>query len=170
MPFSARVYSRPPLSENTWAEFKTVSESESLSIGHLNQAQKILDQFIRDTHNEQLTSPVIWRLLLWITRVLHEIHPDKYPLANVKTIFYRACQDNPGAKVFFLDTMNYCESATNMDIIDLKGKYIRKKYRNTSKAVLETQLELQHLMTEKEIHVRIPMEELQVMLEPEDIG
>ena len=87
----------------------------------------------------------------------------------MKTIFYRACQDNPGAKVFFLDTMNYCESATKSDIIDMKGKYIRKKYRSTLKAVLETQLELQHLMTEKEIHVRIPIEELQVMLEPEDI-
>ena len=71
--------------------------------------------------------------------------------------------------MFFLDTMNYCESATKADIIDMKGKYIRKKYRNTSKSVLETQLELQHLMTEKEIHVRIPMEELQVMLEPEEV-
>ena len=65
--------------------------------------------------------------------------------------------------------MNYCESATKTDIIDLKGKYSRKKYRNTSKAVRETQSELQHLMTEKEIRVRIPMEEVQVMLEPEDL-
>jgi hypothetical protein len=150
-------------------DFKSVTENESVSIGHLNQAQKLLDQIVQDNCNEQLSSPIIWRLLLWITRVRHEIDPVKYPLSNVKTIFYRACQDNPGAKVFFLDTMNYCESATKTDIIDMKGKYIRKKYRNTAKAVLETQLELQHLMTEKEIHVRIPMEELQVMLEPEDI-
>ena len=149
-------------------DLNVVTKSEATSIGHLNQAHKLLDQFIQDKRSEEISSPVIWRLLLWITRVRHEINPIKYPLSNVKTIFYRACQDNPGAKVFFLDVMNYCESATKTDIIDMKGKYMRKKYRNTAKAVKETQAELQHLMTEKEIHVRIPMEEVQVMLEPED--
>ena len=149
-------------------DFKSLTRYDDISVGHLNQAQSLLDRFLRNNRNEQIASPVIWRLLLWITRARHEINPAKYSLANVKTIFYRACQDNPGAKVFFLDTMNYCESATKTDIIDMKGKYVRKKFRNTSKAVRETQTELQNLMTEKEIHVRIPMEELQVILEPED--
>ena len=150
-------------------DFKNAAECDIVSVGHLNQAHKILNQFIQKCRGDQVSSPVIWRLLLWITRIRHEIDPIKYPLSNVKTIFYRACQDNPSAKVFFLDVMNYCESATKTDIIDLKGKYSRKKYRNTSKAVRETQSELQHLMTEKEIRVRIPMEEVQVMLEPEDL-
>ena len=150
-------------------DFKHVTESDLVSVGHLNQAHKILNQFVQENRDNQISSPVIWRLLLWINRIRHEIDPIKYPLANVKTIFYRACQDNPSAKVFFLDAMNYCESATKTDFIDLKGKYSRKKYRNTPKAVRETQTELQHLMTEKEIRVRIPMEEVQVMLEPEDM-
>ena len=143
--------------------------TEDKSIGYLNQAAKLLDYFIHNSREKQLSSPIIWRLLFWITRVKHEISPIKYPLSNVKTIFYRSCQDNPGAKVFFLDVMSYCESATKTDIIDMKGKYIRKKYRNALKAVMETQTELQHLMTEKEIHIRIPMEEVQVMLDPEDV-
>ena len=150
-------------------DFKYLVEHDDISVGHLNQAHALIDRFIKKNGNDQMSSPVIWRLLLWITRAKHEINPAKYPLANVKTMFYRACQDNPGAKVFFLDTMNYCESATKTDIIDMKGKYVRKKFRNTSKAVRETQTELQNLMTEKEIHIRIPMEELIVMLEPEDI-
>ena len=148
--------------------FKNLIEKEDISVGHLNQAQTVLDHFIQNNANEQIASPIVWRLLLWVTRAKHELNPAKYPLANVKTMFYRACQDNPGAKVYFLDTMNYCESATKTDIIDMKGKYIRKKFRSTSKAVRETQTELQNLMTEKDIHVRIPMEELQVMLDPED--
>ena len=150
-------------------DFKYLVEHDDVSVGHLNQAQALIDRFIKNNGNDQISSPVIWRLLLWITRAKHEINPAKYPLANVKTMFYRACQDNPGAKVFFLDTMNYCESATKTDIIDMKGKYVRKKFRNTSKAVRETQTELQNLMTEKEIHIRIPIEELIVMLEPEDM-
>ena len=150
-------------------DFKYLVEHDDVSVGHLNQAHALIDRFIKNNGNDQIPSPVIWRLLLWITRAKHEINPAKYPLANVKTMFYRACQDNPGAKVYFLDTMNYCESATKTDIIDMKGKYVRKKFRNTSKAVRETQTELQNLMTEKEIHIRIPIEELIVMLEPEDI-
>ena len=154
---------------NQTFDFKYLVEHDDVSVGHLNQAQALIDRFIKNNGNDQISSPVIWRLLLWITRAKHEINPAKYPLANVKTMFYRACQDNPGAKVFFLDTMNYCESATKTDIIDMKGKYVRKKFRNTSKAVRETQTELQNLMTEKEIHIRIPIEELIVMLEPEDM-
>ena len=66
---------------------------------------------------------------------------------QAKTIFYRALQDNPSAKVLGLDLLHYQErSSGGADAL---------------------QAEIQDIFAEKEVRIRLPMEELQVLLEAE---
>lgn len=62
---------------------------------------------------------------------------------QAKTIFYRALQDNPSAKVLGLDLLHYQGGA-------------------------KLQAEIQDIFAEKEVRIRLPMEELQVLLEAEE--
>ena len=70
---------------------------------------------------------------------------------QAKTIFYRALQDNPSAKVLGLDLLHYQASggASGTDIKAL-------------------QAEIQDIFAEKEVRIRLPMEELEVLLEAEE--
>ena len=71
---------------------------------------------------------------------------------QAKTIFYRALQDNPSAKVLGLDLLHYQErSSTSSSSPDSEA----------------LQAEIQDIFAEKEVRIRLPMEELQVLLEAE---
>ncbi len=61
------------------------------------------------------------------------------------TIFNDSFQECPYAKVLYLDLMNYVTDEENA-----------------------VQAELEEIMNEKEIRVRLPMEELKVLLEHEE--
>ncbi len=82
-----------------------------------------------------------WRLLMWATKRLSLKDPVRY---QPKTIFYRGIQDNPSAKVLGLDLIYHLELSSN-----------------ASEAL---QTEIQNIYTEKEVRLRMPMEELKVLL------
>jgi hypothetical protein len=81
---------------------------------------------------------------MWTTKMLGKTKP--------KTVFYRALQDNPSAKAFGLDLIHYQE----------------KQKTTASSAAKLIQAEIQDIFTEKEVRIRMPIEELQVLLEPEE--
>ena len=91
------------------------------------------------------TTPKMWRLLMWSTYMLGKQYPGKF---NPKTIFYRALQDNPSAKILGLDLIHYQDNLS-------------------TNANRHLQSELQDIFTEKEVRIRMPMEELKVLLEVE---
>ena len=67
----------------------------------------------------------------------------------MKTVFYRALQDNPSAKVLGLDLIHYLD----------------QDQKHASEAL---QAEIQDIFAEKELRIRMPIEELKVLLEKED--
>ena len=78
-----------------------------------------------------------------------------------KTIFYRALQDNPSAKALGLDLIYYCadhESSSSAP-------------SGTGAAAgnaLAVQSDVQDIFTEKEVRIRMPIEELKLLLEDEE--
>lgn len=66
---------------------------------------------------------------------------------QVKTVFYRGLQDNPSAKVFGLDLIYYLDQGKNSQLI---------------------QAEIQEIFAEKEVRIRMPIEELKVLLKSEE--
>ena len=79
-----------------------------------------------------------------------------------KTIFYRALQDNPSAKALGLDLIYYCadhESSSSAP-------------SGTGAAAgnaLAVQSDVQDIFTEKEVRIRMPIEELKLLLEDEEL-
>ena len=139
-----------------------MSRSEA-SMGYMNQANKYLNEFLlgKNSGNGN-TSVILWRLLLWICnrsclqqqetyyKSLSKYAKPTDQFEPLKSLLFRALQDNPGSKALCLDVLHYyCQNP-------IKTEFSRSFQR-----------ELQDLMTEKEVRVRIPMEELEVLLEDE---
>ena len=73
-----------------------------------------------------------------------------------KEILYRALQDNPSAKAFGLDLIHYsAEGHSNTKL---------KDSGSLSKVIYE----IQDIFEQKGVRIRIPIEELKVLLETED--
>ena len=69
-----------------------------------------------------------------------------------KEVFYRSLQDNPSGKVFGLDLIHYWADQ-----------------HHNGAAGEAIQAEIQDIFTEKEVRIRMPLEELNVMLEEETV-
>lgn len=119
-------------------------DTSSVAVGYLYKALALLNDFVK--RDPCRHAPVVWRLLMWVTQMLSRLQPKKFPPTSAKTVFYRALQDNPSAKVLGLDLVNYCHQ---------------------NDAGSNVQAELQDIFAEKEVRVRMPIEELRVLLEPE---
>ena len=130
-------------------------------VGPLNQAEHYLSTFLLKT-GKTCNSPTLWRLLLWIyhgrclrNQDLYYRSKSKYTKATdqlepLRGLLFRALQDSPGAKTLIMDTLRYyCQNPVETDFPP------------------HCQKSLQELMTEKEMRVRMPMEELEVLLEDE---
>ena len=76
-----------------------------------------------------------------------------------KTIFYRALQDNPSAKALGLDLIYYCASDH-----ESSGASVGAAAGNA----LAVQSDVQDIFTEKEVRIRMPIEELKLLLEDEE--
>ena len=74
-----------------------------------------------------------------------------------KTIFYRALQDNPSAKALGLDLIYYCA-----DVHESSGSV------SAAGNALAVQSDVQDIFTEKEVRIRMPIEELKLLLEDEE--
>ena len=77
-----------------------------------------------------------------------------------KTIFYRALQDNPSAKALGLDLIHYCASDH-----ESSGASVGAAGGNA----LAVQSDVQDIFTEKEVRIRMPIEELKLLLEDEEL-
>ena len=77
-----------------------------------------------------------------------------------KTIFYRALQDNPSAKALGLDLIHYCASDH-----ESSGASVGAAAGNA----LAVQSDVQDIFTEKEVRIRMPIEELKLLLEDEEL-
>ena len=77
-----------------------------------------------------------------------------------KTIFYRALQDNPSAKALGLDLIHYCASDH-----ESSGASVGAAAAGNALAV---QSDVQDIFTEKEVRIRMPIEELKLLLEDEE--
>lgn len=148
------------------------SELPALCVGLLHRLRHLLERLTVVPSVRH--SPLLWRLLLWTASLLTARLPPKEAAEELKTLLYRAIQDVPWDKALYLDTALY---------LDRRGQL----YQTTSKEVkwgegedhpedefVEPKFELvpgtlEHiteLMVEKELRVRLPLPELEVLLEP----
>jgi len=148
------------------------TELPALAIGLLNRLRHLLERLT--TVASVRHSPLLWRLLIWAASLLTSRLDAKDAAEELKTVLYRAIQDVPWDKALYLDTALY---------LDRRGQL----YQTTSKEVkygegedhpedefVEPKFELipgtlEHiteLMVEKELRVRLPLPELEVLMEP----
>ncbi len=123
-----------------------------IALSFLNRARSLLERFV-SFGNTGRHSPSLWRLLMWTTnsigalQTMGDVKEDK---ASVNTIFYRSLQDCPAVKSLFLDVVGYLHLDTVAAAAD-----------DGLRRVLD-------ILTEKEARTRMPIEELEVLLERED--
>ena len=80
---------------------------------------------------------------MWVSKRLSEVGLKKRN--PVKDVFYRAVQATPYAKVLFLDIVGY-----------------------TLRDDVQVQTEVEEIMNQREIRIRLLMDELNILLEPEE--
>ena len=133
--------------------------------------------FLHKLHNllEYLTklpgvkhNPLIWRLLIWSTSILHN------DMDSIKTILYRAIQEVAWCKALYLDTGAYLDKIGKLYCTTRKPVVYNVQDNDEDEEELEQKYEeipgtLEHiteLMVEKELRLRLPLQELEVLLEP----
>lgn len=121
--------------------------SSSTAVAYLYRSKSILEYQVE--HDPGRTCPILWRLLLWITKEIHVIQsrPGR-TLDPISTVFYRALQECPVTRALYLDFIDYLHVDGHCDVSELKK-------------ILE-------ILIEKEGRVRMPWEELEILLEKEE--
>ena len=103
-----------------------------------------------------------------------QVHPDQ---ESIKTVLYRAIQEVVWCKALYLDTAVYLDrigqlyTNTRKEIVfDTAGETQQEEEEEEVEAKYEeipgTLEHITELMTEKELRVRLHLQELDVMLEP----
>eukprot|EP00092_Neocalanus_flemingeri_P030332 GFUD01032927.1.p1 GENE.GFUD01032927.1~~GFUD01032927.1.p1 ORF type:complete len:1231 (+),score=335.13 GFUD01032927.1:198-3890(+) len=150
-------------------------ELPSVGLGFLNKLHNLLE-FLTNLPTIK-HSPLVWRLLLWTTSVLNSAAHSTEASESLKTVLYRAIQDVPWCKGLYLDTALYLDkigelyTTTKQEIV-LGGEY--EGADDVEDEVVEPKFEeipgtLEHvteLMVEKDLRVRLPLQELDVLLDP----
>jgi len=150
-------------------------ELPSIGLGFLNKLHNLLE--FLTTLPTIKHSPLVWRLLLWTTSVLNSGAHSTEACESLKTVLYRAIQDVPWCKGLYLDTALYLDkigelyTTTKQEIV-LGGDY--EGADDVEDEVVEPKFEeipgtLEHvteLMVEKDLRVRLPLQELDVLLDP----
>ncbi|CAB4067062.1 unnamed protein product [Lepeophtheirus salmonis] len=129
-------------------KFKEAIDNDTTASGYLNKAFNLLIHSIEMSQKIR-TSPSIWRLLFWIGHTQNTLGAQ----IDIYTLFYRSVQECPGAKALYLDVIYY-SICSNFDA-------------GTEEESNERLRSILNLMSEKEIRVRMPYEELDVLLEAE---
>lgn len=150
-------------------------ELPAIGLGFLNKLHNLLE--FLTTLPTIKHSPLVWRLLLWTTSVLNSGAHSKEACEILKTVLYRAIQDVPWCKGLYLDTALYLDkvgelyTTTKQEIViggdyegadDVEDEVVEPKYEE----IPGTLEHVTELMVEKELRVRLPLQELDVLLDP----
>ena len=146
-----------------WGLLSKHKHSDEL-VGPLYQAENYLTRFLLKSNKvkESCNTPSLWRMLLWLYhrrcfknqeeyyRTISKYTKPTDQLEPLKGLLFRSLQDSPGTKALIMDTLKYyCKNPVG---VEFSGP---------------CQKSLQELMVEKEVRVRMPIEELEVLLEDE---
>jgi len=146
-----------------------------IGLGFLNKLHNLLEYLISLPKIKH--SPLIWRLMLWTTSILSNETPSTEACEELKTVLYRAIQDVPWCKALYLDTALYLDKIGQL-YTTTKKEIVIGDYAADHEVVEEEDVEpkfeeipgtLEHiteLMIEKDLRVRLPIQELDVLLEP----
>jgi len=116
-------------------------------------------------------SPLIWRLLLWCASIDCLRRDSKIGCENIKVMLYRALQDVPWCKALYLDTALYLAqikelTTTRKNAVVYSDGEEAPEDAEKFVFVPGTLEHINELMVEKDIRVRLPLQELEVLLEP----
>ena len=140
----------------------------SVGVGFLHKLHNLLEYLTKlpgIRHN-----PLVWRLLIWTTSILAA------DMDSIKTILYRAIQEVAWCKALYLDTAHclakvdklYC-TTRRMVTYNVIGDMEHEEDEELEPKYEEIPGTLEHvteLMVEKDLRLRLPLQELDVLLEP----
>jgi hypothetical protein len=135
-----------------FARYRRDEESLPIALSFLNRARSMLERFV-SSGDAGRHCPALWRLLMWTVNsivALQNKGDEKEDKLIVNTVFYRSLQDCPAVKSIFLDVVGYLHLDHAPDAAE-----------DGLRRVLD-------ITTEKEARTRMPIEELEVLLEKED--
>jgi len=143
----------------------------ALGYGFLYKLSNLLERCV--TKPVLKHSPLIWRLLLWCVSIESLRKDSKVGCENLKVMLYRAIQDVPWCKALYMDTALYLGRIGELSRTK-KKEVVHSDGEDEEEAVPEKKFEyipgtlehLHELLIEKEIRVRVPLQELEVLLEP----
>ena len=132
-------------------------ESLPVALSFLNRARSMLERFV-SSGDAGRHCPALWRLLMWTCNWIAALKGDAAERdegegegkAAVNTVFYRSLQDCPAVKSLFLDVVGYLHLDPAPDAAE-----------DGLRRVLD-------ITAEKEARMRMPIEELEVLLEKEE--
>ena len=130
-------------------------ESLPVALSFLNRARSMLERFV-SSGDAGRHCPALWRLLMWTCNWIAALKSgsggegEAEGKAAVNTVFYRSLQDCPAVKSLFLDVVGYLHLDPAPDAAE-----------DGLRRVLD-------ITAEKEARVRMPIEELEVLLEKEE--
>jgi len=115
-------------------------------------------------------NPLIWRLLLWCVSIESLRKDSKIGAENIKVMLYRAIQDVPWCKALYLDAALYLSrigelTQTQKNIVH-NSEDEDQQQEQKIEYIQGSMEHVNELMVEKEIRVRLPLQELEVLLEP----
>jgi len=144
-------------------------EVSATAYGFLYKLSNLLERCV--TQPFLKNSPLIWRLLLWCTSVENNSKSEEIACDNIKVMLYRALQDVPWCKALYLDTALYLQqrgklTQTTRVTNPQSDSSEDEENENKEEIVPGTLDHIIELMTEKEIRVRLPLQELEVLMEP----
>jgi len=148
---------------------ETPSQLPCIGLGFLNKLHNLLEYLV--TLPSVKHNPLVWRLLIWTTSILNS------DMDSLKTIPYRAIQEVAWCKALYLDTGLYLDKIGQLyrttrkqvtynvsgDAEDMEDEEdIEPKYEE----IPGTLEHVTELMVEKDLRLRLPLQELDVLLEP----
>lgn len=144
------------------------SQLPSVGVGFLHKLHNLLEYITKlpgIRHN-----PLVWRLLIWTTSILHN------DMDSLKTILYRAIQEVAWCKALYMDTGLYLDkigklycTTRRMVTYNVSGDMEHEEDEELEPKYEEIPGTLEHvteLMVEKDLRLRLPLQELDVLLEP----
>ena len=139
---------------STYLQHRRDEESVPVALSFLNRARSMLERFV-SSGDAGRHCPALWRLLMWTCNWIASLKGDEERQrpregGAVNTVFYRSLQDCPAVKAIFLDVVGYLHLDPAPDAAE-----------DGLRRVLD-------IIAEKEARTRMPIEELEVLLEKEE--
>jgi len=155
-------------------------------LGFINRLSQLLEKQTKLVGVRH--SPLLWRLLIWAQSVIQSsqgkgIEDDELGKRKIhssqqcdalKTVLYRAIQDVPWCKALYMDTAAYLSNIGELYTTIKKEVTHGEGPDHEEDELVEPKYEeipgtLEHiteLIAEKELRLRLPLQELEVLIEP----